>query len=155
MADPVPSAAKPKKLFFACLLVWILITVGWINLLIAQLQAHTDPHYPPGVVTLPTGQTFVQDFAWQMIFFRGIRDHAMTRPYTMAQQEMYVRQVLPFTRGGMTHAYSPVAFVLARPLIAMPGQGAFLIYTVLCGLGMIALFHFWLLPRTTAIPQLA
>lgn len=155
MADSVPNPGKPKKLFFACLLVWIVITVGWINLLIAQLQAHTNPQYPPGVVTLPNGRTFVQDFAWQMIFFRGIRDHEITRPYTMAQQEMYVRQVLPFAKGGMTHAYSPVAFVLARPLIATPGQGAFLIYTVLCGLGIVTLFHFWLLPRTTSMPQLA
>jgi hypothetical protein len=155
MTEPVPSAAKPRKLFFACLLVWIIITVGWINLLIAQLQAHTNPSFPPGVVTLPNGQTFVQDFAWQMIFFRGIRDHEMTRPYTMAQQEMYIRQALPFSQTGMTHAYSPVAFVLARPLIATPGQGAFLIYTVLCGLGIIALFHFWLLPRAVSMPQLA
>src|ERR1700734_1634570 len=132
MAEPAPNLGKPKKLFFACVVVWIVITVFWINLLIAQLQAHTNPSYPPGVVTLPNGRTFVQDFAWQMIFFRGIRDHEMTRPYTMAQQEAYIRQVLPFARGGMTHAYSPVSFVLALPLIATPGPGAFLLYTVLC-----------------------
>ena len=155
MAEQAPGTRKQKKLFFACLLVWIIITVGWINLLIAHLQAHTDPQYPPGVVTVPNGRTFVQDFAWQMIFFRGIREREMTRPYTMAQQEMYIRQALPFARGGMTHAYSPVAFVLALPLIATPGQGAFLLYTVLCGLGIIALFHFWLLPRAISPPQLA
>jgi hypothetical protein len=68
---------------------------------------------------------------------------------------MYIRKVLPTAEGGMTHAYSPVAFVLALPLIAAPGQGAFLIYTVLCGLGLIALFHFWLLPRAVSMTQLA
>jgi hypothetical protein len=155
MAEPVSQLDKQKKLFFASLLVWIIVAVGWINLLMAQLQAHTNPSYPPGVVTLPNGKTFVQDFAWQMIFFRGIRDQDLARPYTQAQQEIYIRQVLPTAAGGMTHAYSPVAFVLALPLIAAPGHGAFFIYTVLCGLGIIALFHFWLLPRATSAPQLA
>jgi hypothetical protein len=155
MAEPASRLDKQKKLFFASLLVWIIVAVGWINLLMAQLQAHTNPAYPSGVVTLPNGKTFVQDFAWQMIFFRGIRDHDLARPYTMAEQETYIRQVLPTAAGGMTHAYSPVAFVLALPLIAAPGQGAFLIYTILCGLGIIALFHFWLLPRVGSGPQLA
>jgi hypothetical protein len=154
MPEPVSRLDQQKRLFFAALLVWIIVAVGWINLLMAQLQAHTNPSYPPGVVTLPNGKTFVQDFAWQMIFFRGIRDHDLARPYTMADQENYIRQVLPTAAGGMTHAYSPVAFLLALPLIATPGQGAFLIYTILCGLGIIALFHFWLLPRASSAPQL-
>ena len=146
---------KWRGFFMAGLVVWIILLTVWMNLLLARLQAASDPHLPAGVITLPNGQTAVQDFSYQMLFFRGIRDHEITRPYRMADQETFFRREVPSASSGMTHAYSPVAFVLALPLIATPGLGAYLIYTAASGLGILLLFRFWLLPRANSLPQLA
>jgi hypothetical protein len=72
----------------------------------------------------------------------------------MADQEKLMRRILPFGTSGMTHAYSPVAFVLAQPLLALPGRERYLAYTVLCAAGIVLLFHFCLLPRMEAPGQL-
>jgi hypothetical protein len=73
----------------------------------------------------------------------------------MADQEEYIRHALPMATTGMTHAYSPVAFALSLPLIATPGQGPYLIYTIASALGIFLLFRFWLLPRAISLLQLA
>jgi hypothetical protein len=145
---------KWKAIVFAGTAWFVLLLTAFMNWQLAQLQARSDPRFPAGVVTLSNGRTYTQDFAYQVLFFRGIRDRFMARPYTMADQEAFIRRVLPISASGMTHAYSPVAFVLALPLIALPGQGPYLAYTVLCALGFLLLLRFWLLPRTTAGPQL-
>ncbi len=147
--------SKPKILLFAGIAWFVVLLTAYMNGQLARLQARSDPRFPAGVVTLSNGRTYTQDFAYQVLFFRGIRDGVMARPYTMADQEAFIRRVLPISASGMTHAYSPVAFVLALPLVALPGQGPYLAYTVLCALGFILLLRFWLLPRTHAGPQLA
>jgi hypothetical protein len=154
MAEQVPNAGKHNRLFFAAVALWILLVTAWINLFFAELEAASVPGLPPGIVQRPNEPIFAQDFAWQMVFFRGIRDGNISRPYTMAGQEDYIRRVLPQVQSGMTHAYSPVAFVLALPLIATPGQGAYLIYTTLCALGIVLLYGAWLVPRATSAPRL-
>ena len=154
MAESSAGWTKSKGLFFAAAVCWFVLLVAWVNLQLAHWQARTDPRFPAGVITLPNGQTYTQDFACQMIFFRGLREHAMTRPYTMVDQETFFRHALPMSQSGMTHAYSPVAYALIRPLLSFSGPTPYLIYTILCALGFLLLLYFWLLSRATAPPQL-
>jgi hypothetical protein len=136
-----------KRILLLFVGLWCLLVVVWANQTIARLQAEGRPDYPFGVFPAGHGRTCVQDFSYNMLYFEGIGHRLVEHPYRMADQEKLMRRILPFATSGMTHAYSPVALVLAQPLLALPGRERYLAYTVLCALGIVLLFHFCLLPR--------
>jgi hypothetical protein len=65
-----------------------------------------------------------------------------------------MRQLLPESISGLSHAYSPIAFVLALPLLAVSGAPSYFLYTAGCGLAILLLFYFDVLPRTVHPVQL-
>jgi hypothetical protein len=93
------------------------------------------------------------DFAYNMLYFRGIRDCVVEHPYRLEDQEKLIRKMLPDAASGRTHAYSPVAFVLAQPLLGLPGRDMYLTYLILNGLGIALLYYGCLLPRAKSALQ--
>ena len=144
----------PKTLFLTFFAVWFLGQVVWWNnphSLFEQKRIHTLPF---GFVWSPEGGVEVQDFAYNLVFFRGIWDHSVPRPYRMEDQEKLVRHSLPGMTSGMCHAYSPVGLILVWPLLQVSGAMANFLYDLLAALGIIICFYVYLLPRTTSLTQL-
>ncbi len=122
--------------------------VAWANLTLAGLQArNVVPGLPFGVLATGDGELLTQDFAYNLAFLRGVEERRVEHPYQPAQQETLMRQMLPRSTGGMTHAYSPVALVVAAPLLALPGRAAYFVYTLVSGAAVVLLFGWGLLPR--------
>jgi hypothetical protein len=143
-----------KRVFFGVLCVWFAILVFWVNHGMVSLQAQSPKNAPFGIFTVPNGGTYAQDFSYNMLYFQGIRERQIEHPYRMADQEKFMRHLLPEYPTGMTHAYSPVAFVLAQPLLWFSGPERYLLYTVLCAAGLVLLYQFVLLPRAETLSQL-
>jgi hypothetical protein len=143
-----------KRVFPGFLCVWFALVVFSVNHGMAALQSGSPKNAPFGIFTVPNGGTYAQDFSYNMLYFDGIRDHQIERPYRMADQEKFMRHLLPEYPTGMTHAYSPVAFVLAQPLLWFSGSERYLIYTVLCAAGLLLLYQYVLLTRADALSQL-
>jgi hypothetical protein len=141
------SGLRPLFLIFLCL--WLGLLVWWMNLSMDRLERTNDPRLPFGVIATPKG-IYAQDFSYQMLFFRGIRDRVTARIYTMTGQEQLMRRELPEIDSGMSHAYSPVAFVLALPLLDLPRADSYFAYLILVAVGIILLFRFELLPRAAS-----
>jgi hypothetical protein len=150
---PVSRSARSLFLFFLCL--WLTFLVFWLNHTIRAQQARNYRPAPFGVFTFPDGQASTQDFSYNMLYLQGIQHRQLGRPYRMEDQEKYMRRLLPECPTGMTHAYSPVALVLAQPLLELSGQNRYLVYTALCATGLILLYHYVLLPRVKTGGQLA
>ena len=149
-----PATSGSRHLFHIFLGLWLALLVAWMNLSMERLEETNDPRLPFGVISTPAG-IVAQDFSYQMLFFRSIRDRLVPRIYTMAGQEQLMRQELPRINSGMSHAYSPVAFVLILPLLALPAAYSYLAYIVLVAIGILLLFRFSLLPRVDSLFQLA
>jgi hypothetical protein len=147
------SPPVPKRFLFGFVCLWCAILVGFSAVTMLRLQSQTDPAYPFGIFTSPDGRIGAQDFSYNLLFLEGIRERLVPHPYRMADQERLMRRMVPMGTSGMTHAYSPVAFVLAQPLLALPGRERYLAYLVLSAVGIILLFHFCLLPRMDAPGQ--
>ncbi|MCE0483714.1 MAG: hypothetical protein LV479_05695 [Methylacidiphilales bacterium] len=141
-----PRLNNLRRAVFLLLCLWFAILVVGANLVLAKLQAASDPGLPFGISSAH-GAVYAQDFSYNMLYFHGIKDRLVPRPYRLEDQEAMMRQILPGITSGMSHAYSPVAFVLVQPLLLVSGQKAYLIYTILCGLSALALYYFYLLPR--------
>jgi hypothetical protein len=150
---PQPISSGSRRLCLIFLFLWLGLLVGWMNLSMDRLEKTNDPRLPFGVISTSKG-IVAQDFSYQMLFFRGIRDRLASRVYTMAGQEKLLRQELPGIDSGMSHAYSPVAFVLMLPLLSLPGAGGYFVYTVLVAGGIFLLFQRGLLPRADSFFQL-
>ena len=119
-----------------------------------DFQATSREKTPFGVFITPGGGLFVQDFAYNMLFLRGIHDRLVPRPYSMDGQVQMVRKILPESRSGLHHAYSPVSFVLTLPLPYVSDFQAYLVDFILtCG-GVMLLTYFYLLPRVTHLLQI-
>jgi hypothetical protein len=143
-----------KRVFLGFLCVWFALVIFWVNRSMADFQAGSPKGAPFGIFTVPGKGTYAQDFSYNMLYFNGIRGHQIERPYRMADQEKFMRHLLPEYPTGMTHAYSPVAFVLAQPLLWFSGPERYLIYTVLCAAGLVLLYQYVLLPRAETPAQL-
>ena len=146
---------KLRRLVFAGLSLWFAVLVFATNSLMVGMQSRNTRELPFGVFSDRNGEVYAQDFSYNMIYFKGIRDKFVAHPYRIADQEKLVRQELPESTSGLTHAYSPVAYVLALPLLCVSGFHAYLLYTVLSAIGILLLFYFDLLPRTEHPLQLA
>jgi hypothetical protein len=143
------------SLFLALLCLWLGVLVFRVNHTLADLQKERSGDAPFGIFISEDGSTYAQDFSYNMLYFEGIRQHLVARPYRMEDQEKLMRRILPTSQSGMTHAYSPVAFVLAQPLLWFSGQGCFLVYTLIGAISIAALFAGVLLPQVKAPGQLA
>jgi hypothetical protein len=136
-----------RRLLFAFLCVWFPLIVFWVNTKLADLEGLSSAKLPFGVFVEPGGNVYLQDFSYNMLYFKGIRERLVAHPYRLVDQEKLIRQMVPGINAGMSHAYSPVAFVLALPLINLSGARAYLIYTVLGAIATLLLFYFYLLPK--------
>jgi len=138
----------PSRIFFLSLCVIWVFFVWWAASFLTTLQKENRAqNLPFGIVSLSKGSVFSQDFAYNLLFLKGVRERVVDRPYRLEDQEKLMRRMLPEGQGGMTHGYSPVALVLALPLLSLSGYHAYLIYTILCATGVLLLFYFYLLPR--------
>jgi len=147
MASKGFSSPNGLSRFFFILLcvIWALL-VFWVNFSLTSLQTSRAQNLPFGVFSLPNGIIFTQDFSYNLLFLKGVQDRLVTHPYRLEDQENLMRRMVPEGKTGMTHAYSPVAFVLALPLLSLSGSHAYLLYTILCAAGTLLLFYFYLLP---------
>jgi hypothetical protein len=155
---PSTGFSRPNRLsrlFFIMLcLIWAFL-VFKVNTNLTTLQAgNRVQNLPFGFFSLPNGTIFTQDFAYNLIFLKGVQEHLVTNPYRLDDQEKLMRRMVPEGTRGMTHAYSPVAFVLALPLLSLSGSQAYLLYTILCAVGVLLLFYFYLLPLAESRLQL-
>jgi len=127
-------------------MVGVFLVLG-ANINVMTLQAESRVrNLPFGVFALPDGTIITQDFAYNRLFLKGIRERLVEQPYRLEDQEKLMRRMLPEGKTGLTHAYSPVALVLMLPLLSISGYHAYLLYTILCAIGILLLFYFHLLP---------
>ena len=127
-------------------LIWTAFVL-WGNMRLNTLQAESPvKNLPFGVFALPDGAIVTQDFSYNLLFLKGVRDKLVAHPYRLDDQVDMMRQIIPLSQGGMSHGYSPVALVLAMPLLALSGQHAYLACTVLGAAGMLMLYYFCLMP---------
>ncbi len=145
----VPSRLQGlKTALLAFLFLWFGGLIFWLNGPFSVFQKYHVPHLPFGFFASPqSGGVFTQDFSYNLVYFRGIEAHTVPRPYRLEDQEKLVRKALPRFNSGISHAYSPVAFILARPLLRFSGKQAYCFYCAFCTAGILFLFHGWLLPR--------
>jgi len=144
-----------SRFFFICLCVVCALLVLWVNLSLTTLQAKSrTQNLPFGVFSLPDETIVTQDFAYNLLYLKGIQERLVSHPYRLEDQEKLMRRMVPEGKTGMTHAYSPVAFVLALPLLSISGGHAYLLYTILCAGGILLLFYFYLLPLVESPAQI-
>jgi len=144
-----------SRFFFICLCGVCPFLVLWVNISLTNLQAKSRvQNLPFGVFSIPDGTIVTQDFAYNLLYFKGIQERLVSHPYRLEDQEKLMRCMVPEGKSGMTHAYSPVAFVLALPLLSISGGHAYLLYTILCAVGILLLFYSYLLPLVESPPQI-
>ncbi len=137
-----------QRLLFVVVCFWCFLLVSWTSLVLPTFQASKS--LPFGIFSFtPNGPLYAQDFAYNMLYFQGIHERLVAHPYRLADQESLMRQMLPQLRfRPLSHAYSPVAYALALPLLHVSGYHAYLAYIILSSIGIVLLFYFYLLPRT-------
>lgn len=153
---PSPELARLKVLrraVFLLLTVWFVLLVLAVNNLMAQLQARSRPDLPFGISS-SNGEIHAQDFSYNMLYLKGIRDHLTSNPYRMSDQIKIMQHLLPGVPAGMAHKYSPVAFVLAQPLLCFSGRNTYLVFTLLSAIATLLLYYFYLLPKAEDTLQL-
>jgi hypothetical protein len=146
--------AKLKSLFWAGLLAWLALA-ALISTLQLEAWHKKSPASPFGIFAGPGGVIIVQDFSYNRLFLRAIEDRVTPHPYRFADQEKIARAILPHGVSGLTVAYSPVALVLASPLLAVPGFQAYAIYVLVCSAGIAWWFGAEMLPGVESWRQLA
>ena len=141
--------------FFLLLgVIWVSLVI-WVNVTLTTMRADNRmPRLPFGLISFSDGSVFTQDFAYNMLFLQGVQKRLVSHPYRLEDQEKLMRQMLPVGGSGMTHAYSPVALVLALPLLSISSPHAFLLFTILGAAGVLLLFYFHLLPRVESPLQI-
>jgi hypothetical protein len=146
-----PASLRPNGLprFALVMLCAVCVClVVWANASVAALQAENGTRLLPfGVFARADGTLVTQDFGYNLLFLEGVRAHVVAHPYRLDEQEQLMRLILPESRHGLSHAYSPVALILALPLLAISGAHAFLIFTILSAAGILLLYYFVLMPR--------
>jgi hypothetical protein len=144
-SHPHPETRRKRFVLFLLGLFFLALIVC-LNRPGSELQAYRQTGLPFGCIPMPHGNYAVQDFAYNLLYFRGIQDQLVAHPYRQADQEKLIHHWLPSAGSGMCHAYSPVAFVLALPLLALFPAQAYLAYLLVSAACMILLCRFHLLP---------
>lgn len=149
------SVNRWSRLCFILLCVIWASFVIWANLSLSVMRAENRAqNLPVGVFSFSDGTVLTQDFAYNLLFLKGVQERLVSHPYRLEDQENLLRRMVPEGTQGMTHAYSPVAFVLALPLLSISGGHAYLLYTILCAAGVLLLFYFHLLPQVESLLQI-
>jgi hypothetical protein len=134
--------------FFLCVLaVGFLAFIGWLNRPGSDLQLFRQAGLPFGCIPSPQGGYAVQDFGYNLIYLRGISGRVVAHPYRQQDQIALIRHALPTASSGMSHAYSPVALVLAQPFLALPPSVAYLVFCLISAAALLLLYGLALLPR--------
>ena len=126
---------------------FFLALIVWLNRPSSDLQLYKQAGLPFGCIPSPQGGYAVQDFAYNLMYLRGIGERVVSHPYRLTDQETLIRHALPTASSGMCHAYSPVAYVLAQPFLALPPPAAYIAFSILAALATLLLYGFDLLPR--------
>lgn len=109
---------------------------------------------PYGVKYIPGTPTFgLQDFAFQVNYLEQFRYRAAAHPYRLEDQEAIFRNWYSDNARAFPHAYSPVALVVASPLLTMRVETAFLLWTTLNAALLLVLMWRYLLPRMSNATQ--
>jgi len=149
--DPMPAERRldPGLIRFALIILAFsfVALIAWLNRPGSDLQLYKQAGLPFGCVPTPQGGYAVQDFAYNLMYLHGIGDRVVPHPYRLTDQETLIRHALPTASSGMCHAYSPVAYVLAQPLLALPPHFAYVALLILAALAILLLYGLDLLPR--------
>lgn len=127
----------------ACL--FYLANLGWSP----ETQTTSDGRQLPfGVGAITGGHNIrVQDFAINLNYLRQVSLRLCPHPYRLADQEEIIKHWIPFAMSGMPHGYSPVALVVAYPLLQLPERLAFQLFDFLNVVLLVVLTACYLLPR--------
>ena len=136
-----------RRFSLIVLAFYFLALIGWLNRSGSDLQLYQQVGLPFGCVPSPQGGYAVQDFSYNLLYLRGISERVVAHPYRQADQVALIRHALPTAASGMCHAYSPVAYVLAQPLLALPPPLAYIAFSVLAAVATLLLYGLDLLPR--------
>ena len=140
--------ARMQRFILVLVGVTFVLLIAWLNRPASDLQAYRHTNLPFGCIPFPNHGYAVQDFAYNLLYLRGIEARVVAHPYRQADQETLIRHQLPSASSGMSHAYSPVALVLAQPFLALPPASAYVAYSLLCACAWLLMYRFNLLPRT-------
>jgi cbb3-type cytochrome oxidase subunit 3 len=153
---PAMRSLEPGLGRFALIIlgVFLLTLIAWLNRPGSDLQSYRAAHLPFGCIPSPQGGYAVQDFAYNLMYLRGIGDRVVPHPYRQADQEILIHHALPSASSGMCHAYSPVALLAGLPLLALPPPMAYIAFSLLAALGLLLLYGRDLIPRATDRLQL-
>jgi len=129
-----------------CLVIVLASLAIWIAPKLWSVQRPAGVPY--GIVFIPGTDAFAtQDFAYNLNFLRQIWHESVAHPYRLDDQEQMVKTWFPRMATGLLHAYSPVALVMALPLLAMKPEWAYALFTFFHAVLLVLLTAFYLLPR--------
>jgi len=143
-----------KRFALIILGLFFLALIAFLNRPGSDLQSYKQAGLPFGCIPSPNGGYAVQDFAYNLMYLRGIDEHVVAHPYRQTDQETLIHHALPTAGSGMCHAYSPVALVLVQPFLALPPPLAYVAFSLLAALGFLLLYALDLLPRAVDRLQL-
>jgi cbb3-type cytochrome oxidase subunit 3 len=147
MPDPRATHAGLARFALIILAIFFVAVIAWINRPGSDLQLYKQAGLPFGCIPSPHGGYGVQDFAYNLMYLRSIGDRVVAHPYRQADQQTLILHALPTASSGMAHAYSPVAYVLAQPLLALSPPTAYIAFSVLAALATLLLYRVDLFPR--------
>jgi len=126
---------------------FFLALIAWLNRPGSDLQLYKQAGLPFGCIPSPQGGYAVQDFSYNLLYLRGIAERVVAHPYRQEGQAALIHHALPTAAAGMSHAYSPVALVLAQPFLALPAPVAYLAFSLLAAGATLVLYGLDLVPR--------
>lgn len=135
--------------------VWVVLAfylfglIGWLNRPGSDLQLYKQAGLPFGCIPSPEGGYGIQDFSYNLLYLHGISARVVAHPYRQEEQVALMHHALPTAGSGMSHAYSPVAFILAQPFLALPAPLAYIAFSVLAAVATLLLYRFDLFPRAS------
>jgi hypothetical protein len=140
-----PMLPRIRRWIF-CFVAVVAVSSLWI---MPKFWSATRPaSVPYGVVFIPGTDNFgTQDFAYNLNYLRQIWRKTVDHPYRLPDQEQMVKAWYPRISFGLLHAYSPVALVMALPLLMMKVEWAYFFCTFLNAALLVLLTWFYLLPR--------
>ena len=127
--------------------LFLVALIAWLNRPSSDLNLYKQAGLPFGCIPSPQGGYAIQDFAYNLMYLHGIGERVVPHPYRLADQETLIRHALPTAASGMCHAYSPVAYVVAQPFLAMTPPTAYIAFSILAAIATLLLYGFDLLPR--------
>jgi cbb3-type cytochrome oxidase subunit 3 len=130
------------------LALFFLTLIAWLNRPGSDLQLYQQAGLPFGCIPSPRGGYAVQDFSYNLLYLRGISERVVAHPYRQEDQAALIHHALPTASSGMCHAYSPVAYVLAQPFLALPAPVAYIAFCVLAAAATLLLYGLDLFPRS-------